>query len=129
MSDRDKQNKHNRDSNISGSMYARVNVGNDVNNANNGSRQHNIAGSMNNSDEKNTDYNSSSHSFLYTVLFYVIGFGLSVAYMYIGLWIFNDYFNTPESNEFLPSAASIVVPVILGFLSSKIILKIAAKNL
>lgn len=129
MSDRDKQNKHNRDSNISGSMYARVNVGNDVNNANNGSRQNNIAGSMNNSDEKNTDYNSSSHSFLYTVLFYVIGFGLSVAYMYIGLWIFNDYFNSPESKEFLPAAASIVIPVILGFLSSKIILNFAAKYL
>ncbi|WP_225743053.1 hypothetical protein [Marinilactibacillus sp. Marseille-P9653] len=52
MSDRDRQNKHDRDNNISSSMYSRVNVGNNLNNSKNGTRHTEIAGSMNNPDEK-----------------------------------------------------------------------------
>ncbi|MFL2061945.1 hypothetical protein ACEN4K_10445 [Marinilactibacillus psychrotolerans] len=122
MSDRDKQNKHTRESNISSSMHARVNVGRDLNSNtdNSGLFGHFDVGSMNNLDEKGPS--SDSPSFLNTALFYVIGIGLSIAFMLIGLWIFNDYFNSTESNEFWPSAASIVVPLILGFISSKLIL-------
>lgn len=70
MSDRDRQNKHDRNNNISSSMYSRVNVGNDLNNSKNGTRQTDIAGSMNNPDEKSTNTRSNSRSFLYTVLFF-----------------------------------------------------------
>ncbi|WP_208559546.1 hypothetical protein [Marinilactibacillus kalidii] len=127
MSDRDKENKHNRDQHISGSMYARVNVGNNVNNSHQGSRQSNIAGSMNNPDEKNTG--THKRSFLYSALFYILGIVFAFIYMYISLWIFKDYFDSPESKAILPSTASILVPFLLGFSSSKLLLYLFGKKL
>lgn len=129
MSDRDKQNKHNRDSNISSSMHARVNVGRDLNSNNDSSNLfgHFDVGSMNNSDEKSSS--SGNSSFLHTVLFYAIGFGLSVAFMFTGLWLFNDYFYGEGMNELWPSAVLIIVSFGIGFLISKLILKLITKFL
>lgn len=127
MSDRDRQNKHDRNNNISSSMYSRVNVGNDLNNSKNGTRQTDIAGSMNNPDEKFTNTRSNSRSFLYTVLFFLLGVGFSFIYMYLSVWLFNDYLTSPESKELLPTIASLTIPFVLGFLSVKGLLTLLAK--
>ncbi|MFC6464055.1 hypothetical protein ACFP65_03425 [Marinilactibacillus sp. GCM10026970] len=127
MSDRDRQNKHDRDSNISSSMYSRVNIGNNLNNSRNGTRHTDIAGSMNNPDEKLKNTRSSSRSFLYTVLFFLLGIGFSFAYMYLSALLFNDYLTSPESKELLPTIFSLTLPFVLGFLSAKGLLALVAK--
>lgn len=127
MSDRDRQNKHDRNNNISSSMYSRVNVGNDLNNSKNGTRQTDIAGSMNNPDEKSTNTRSNSRSFLYIVLFFLLGVGFSFIYMYLSVWLFNDYLTSPESKELLPTIASLTIPFVLGFLSAKGLLALLTK--
>ena len=60
MSDRDRQRKHEQENNISGSLYARVNVGQDASqDISDGSSVTPIAGSMNNADER-APYDSHS---------------------------------------------------------------------
>lgn len=120
MSDRDKQNKYNQQSNISNSMYARVNVGQDADkNSLDSAEPMHTGGSMNNDDERVSDNNSFTHM----LLFYIIGFLVS-AIIGFGLFkLFQDYFYGEGLNQAFPSLALFAGSLIIGFLVSTVILK------
>ncbi|MEG0679584.1 MAG: hypothetical protein RR439_07065 [Carnobacterium sp.] len=120
MSDREKQQKYNRENNISGSMYARVNVGQNADkNKLDSAKMSHTGGSMNNKDERVIDNNSLT----YTVLYYVIGFLVSFVIGFILFRLFHNYFYNEGINELLPSLLLISISLIGGFLSSRLVLK------
>ncbi|MFL2105909.1 hypothetical protein [Desemzia sp. FAM 23991] len=113
MSDRDQQIRQNKNSTISSSMNARVNTG-----------QNHTGGSTNNSDERVEEHSS----FLKIFLFYVLTGVFAALYILFGLWAFQDYFYNEGLNEILPSLALLIFSLVLGSLSSKVILKIFSKS-
>ena len=120
MSERDKQNKYNQQSNISNSLYARVNISQDADkNSLDGTDPIHTGGSMNNDDEKVVDNNSFTHM----LLFYIIGF-LTSAIIGFGFFkLFQDYFYGEGLNQAFPSLALFVGSLVIGFLVSTVILK------
>lgn len=120
MSDRDKQNKYNQKSNISNSLYARVNVGQNADkNSLDGIEPSHTGGSMNNEDERVKD----NHSLTHMVLFYIIGFLLSAIVGFGFFKLFQDYFYGEGLNQAFPSLALVGGSLIIGFLISGVILK------
>lgn len=120
MSDRDKENKYNQQSNISNSMYARVNVGQDADkNSLDSAEPMHTGGSMNNDDERVSDNNSFTHM----LLFYIIGFLVSAIIGFGIFKLFQDYFYGEGLNQAFPSLALFVGSLIIGFLVSTVILK------
>lgn len=120
MSDRDKQNKYNQQSNISNSMYARVNVGQDADkNSLDSAEPMHTGGSMNNDDERVSDNNSFTHM----LLFYIIGFLVSAIIGFGIFKLFQDYFYGEGLNQAFPSLALFAGSLIIGFLVSTVILK------
>lgn len=118
MSDRDKQIKHNRDSNMKSSMYDRVNIGrNNANNKLDGPHLSHTGGSMNNPDEKTST--THSHSFLHQFLFYLIGFIFSTALIYIGYLVLRETFFSVGMNQLLPSFLLVLISLGIGFFSSE----------
>lgn len=118
MSDRDKQIKHNRDSNMKSSMYDRVNIGrNNANNKLDGPHLSHTSGSMNNPDEKVNK--TPSYSLLHQFLFYLIGFIFSTALIYIGYLVFRETFFSVGMDQLLPSFLLVLVSLGIGFFSSK----------
>jgi hypothetical protein len=118
MSDRDKQIKHNRDSNMKSSMYDRVNIGrNNANNKLDGPHLIHTGGSVDNPDEKtNTTH---SHSFLHQFLFYLVSFIFSAALIFIGYLVFRDTFFSVGKNQLLPSFLLVSISLGIGFFSSE----------
>lgn len=117
MSDRDKQIKHNRDSNMKNSMYDRVNIGrNNANDKFDGPHLMHSGGSMDNPDEKTNSTQSSS--FTHMFFFYVIGFVLSAALIFIGYLVFRDIFFSVGMNQLLPSFLLVLGSLGIGFFSS-----------
>lgn len=120
MSNRDRQNKYNQKSNISNSLYARVNVGQNADkNSLDGIKPSHTGGSMNNEDERVSDNNSLTHM----VLFYIIGFLLSAIVGFGFFKMFQDYFYGEGLNQAFPSLALFGGSLIIGFLISGVILK------
>lgn len=120
MSDRDKENKYNQQSNISNSMYARVNVGQDADkNSLDSAEPMHTGGSMNNDDERVSD----NKSFTHMLLFYIIGFLVSAIIGFGIFKLFQDYFYGEGLNQAFPSLALFVGSLIIGFLVSTVILK------
>lgn len=119
MSDRDQQNKQDKNSTISSSLYSRVNTGQNVGNKFEGMQMLHTGGSMNNPDERVDEH----QPLLRTVLFYVIAGVFTTIYVLLGLWIFQGYFYHKGLNEILPSLALLIISLVLGSLSSKWILK------
>lgn len=120
MSDRDRQRKHEQENNISGSLYARVNVGQDASqDILDGSSVTPIAGSMNNGDER-VPYDSHCP---YPFWYYVLGVGFSVLIGSAIFWLFRGYFYGEGMNQVLPSAMLLVGALGVGFLSAKFILR------
>lgn len=120
MSDRDKQTKYNQQSNISNSLYARVNVGQNADkNALDGIDPIHTGGSMNNEDERVTDNSSLTHM----MLFYIIGFLLSTMIGFGFFKLFQDYFYGAGLNQLLPSFLLFAGSLLVGFFISKVILK------
>lgn len=120
MSDRDRQRKHEQENNISGSLYARVNVGQDASqDISDGSSVTPIAGSMNNADERVPYGSPRPHPFLY----YVLGFGFSSLIGSGIFWLFRGYFYGEGLDEVLPSALLLVGSLGAGFLVAKFILR------
>ena len=120
MSDRDRQRKHEQENNISGSLYARVNVGQDASqDISEGSSVTPIAGSMNNVDERAPYDSPRQHPFLY----YVLGFGSSVLIGSGIFWLFRGYFYGEGLNQVLPSVLLLVGSLGAGFLFAKFILR------
>lgn len=120
MRDRDKQNKYNQKSNISNSLYARVNVGQNADkNSLDGIKPSHTGGSMNNEDERVAD----NHSLTHMVLFYVIGFLLSAIVGFGFFKLFQDYFYGEGLNQAFPSLALFGGSLVIGFLISGVILK------
>lgn len=120
MSDRDKQNKYNQQSNISNSLYARVNVGQDADkNSLDSAEPMHTGGSMNNDDERVSDNNSFTHM----LLFYIIGFLVSAIIGFGIFKLFQDYFYGEGLNQAFPSLALFSGSLIIGFLVSTVILK------
>ena len=105
MSERDKQKKYESDSNIEGSMYARVNAG--------GNAKYDTT----NKKEK------KSNSLSRTLLFYILGFIISIIFIFIGLWLFHDHFYNGGMNQVKPTLILLLSSFSIGFLSSKIIIK------
>ena len=120
MSDRDKLNKHNQQNNISNSLYARVNVGQNADkNSLDGAEPSHTGGSMNNDDERVSDNSTFTH----TLLFYMIGFVAS-SIVGFGLFkLFQDYFYGEGLNQAFPSLALFIGSLIIGFFISDLILK------
>lgn len=120
MSDRDKQNKYNQHSNISNSLYARVNVGQDANkNSLDSAEPVHTGGSMNNEDERVSDNNTFTH----TLLFYVIGL-LTSAIIGFGIFkLFQNYFYGEGLSQALPSFMLIAGSLLIGFIISALVLK------
>ncbi len=117
MSDRDKQIKHNRDSNMKNSMYDRVNIGrNNANDKFDGPHLMHSGGSMDNPDEKTNSTQSSS--FTHMLLFYVIGFVFSAALIFIGYLALRDVFFSVGMNQLLPSFVLVLGSLGIGFFSS-----------
>ena len=117
MSDRDKQIKHNRDSNMKNSMYDRVNIGrNNANDKFDGPHLMHSGGSMDNPDEKTNSTPSSS--FTHMLLFYVIGFVFSAALIFIGYLALRDVFFSVGMNQLLPSFVLVLGSLGIGFFSS-----------
>ena len=117
MSDRDKQIKQNRDSNMSNSMYDRVNIGsNNANNKFDGPHLMHTGGSMDNPDEKTTT--SSSQSFFHLFFYYLIGLMLSIGFIFIGYVMLRDSFFSVGMNQLLPSFLLVVISLGIGFFSS-----------
>ena len=120
MSDRDKQYRYNQKSNISSSLYARVNVGQNADkNSLDGAKPLHTGGSMNNEDEKVSDNSSFSH----TLLFYIIGLLMSAFIGFVFFKLFQDYFYGEGLNQMLPSLVLFLGSLSLGFFTSMIILK------
>lgn len=119
MSNRDHQNKYDKENNISSSMYDRVNASQTSGNTN----TNRTTGSMNNSDEKAPDPSSFS-----TTLFnYIFRFVFTLGYIFIGLWVFKDYFYGEGIDQLLPSVILLFVSIVLGFISTKMIQKAVYK--
>ncbi|WP_080145933.1 hypothetical protein [Marinilactibacillus piezotolerans] len=118
MSDRDRQRQHDRTNNMSSSMHDRVHSGDSDFDGRSDITGGAAFGSLNNPDEQTLD----SYSFMHTVLFYILAIGLSVAYSFFGLWIFEHYLDNSLMYETIPSLILFVVSLLLGFLSSKVIL-------
>ena len=117
MSDRDKQIKHNRDSNMKNSMYDRVNIGrNNANDKFDGPHLMHSGGSMDNPDEKTNSTQSSS--FTHMLFFYVIGFVFSAALIFIGYLALRDVFFSVGMNQLLPSFVLVLGSLGIGFFSS-----------
>ena len=117
MSDRDKQIKHNRDSNMKNSMYDRVNIGrNNANDKFDGPHLMHSGGSMDNPDEKTNSTQSSS--FTHMLLFYVIGFVFSAALIFIGYLALRDVFFSVGMNQLLPSFVLVLGSLGIGFFRS-----------
>lgn len=120
MSNRDHQSKYDKENNISSSMYDRVNVSQTSGNTN----TNRTTGSMNNSDEKTPDPSSFS-----TTLFnYIFRLVFTLGYIFIGLWVFKDYFYGEGIDQLLPSVILLFASIILGFISTKMIQKAVYNN-
>ena len=120
MSDRDKQNKYNQHSNISSSLYARVNVGQDADKKSLDSAEPiHTGGSMNNDDERVSDNSTFTH----TLLFYVIGLVTSAIIGFGMFKLFQDYFYGEGLNQALPSFMLIAGSLLIGFIISALVLK------
>lgn len=105
MSERDKQKKYENDSNIEGSMYARVNAG--------GNAKYDTPNKV----------RKKSNSFFRTLLFYILGFIIGIIFIFIGLWLFHDHFYNGGMNQVKPTLILLLISFSIGFLSSKIIMK------
>ncbi len=124
MSDRDKQNKYNQQSNISNSLYARVNIGQDADeNSLDSAEPMHVGGSMNNDDERVSDNNSFTHM----LLFYIIGFLVSAIIGFGVFKLFQDYFYGENLNQAFPSLALFAGSLVSGFFISAVILKVAKR--
>lgn len=120
MSDRDQQNKYNKENNISSSMYSRVNVGkNNANNQLDGPQFHPVTGSMDNKDENVPDF----ASFSYKLSYYVLGMLLSLLIGFGIFYLFRDYFYGSGSTSLFSSFLLFIGSIVSGFSLSKLILK------
>ncbi|WP_313467099.1 hypothetical protein [Carnobacterium sp.] len=120
MSDRDQQNKYNKENNISSSMYSRINVGkNNANNQLDGPQFHPIAGSLNNKDEYTPDFTS----FSYKLAYYGLGLFFSLLIGFSIFYIFHDYFYGSGSTSLFSSFILFIGSTVSGFSLSNIILK------
>ncbi|WP_035051186.1 hypothetical protein [Carnobacterium pleistocenium] len=120
MSDRDKQHKYNQQSNISNSLYTRVNIGQDADkNSLDSAEPIHTGGSMNNDDERVVDNSSLTHM----LLFYIIGFLMSGIIGFVFFKLFQDYFYGEGLNQAFPSLLLFAGSISIGFFISSIILK------
>lgn len=102
MSEQDKRIKYNKNSNIDSSMYARVNAG--------GNAKFDVL----NKQRKKTKL------FFHTLLFYTLGFCISIALIFSGLWIFSDHFYGVGMNQLMPALMLLIVSFVVGFFQFKI---------
>lgn len=120
MSDRDKQHKYNQQSNISNSLYTRVNIGQDADkNSLDSAEPIHTGGSMNNVDERVVDNSSLTHM----LLFYIIGFLMSAIIGFVFFKLFQDYFYGEGLNQAFPSLLLFAGSISIGFFISTVILK------